>query len=465
MNKLLIIEDDVTIRNALRILLENQGYFIEEAHDGEEGLQKFDSTFDLLIIDIMMPNISGIEVCRKIREKSYVPILFLTAKSLETDKMEALSAGGDDYLVKPFSYVELIARIQALIRRCRVYDNADASDTTASSTIERCGLTLYTKCNNVSYDGRQLALTDKEYQILLLLISHPTKTFSTQNIFESVWNEPYTQFSNNTRTAKIFVYNNYQEKYLKTLLICDALFTLITAIMILFFISRHILTQIHGALNVVEQSETELINEKNMLIRSMAHDIRTPLAGLQSYAEIIKMENKKGAIPTEHIDVIFNKICEIKGLTDQLFDYSLACNEEALELDAPCNMESAIGDYLSEMAFILREKSFSLDIEKLIWKDFKITVNSNFLGRIFNNITNNICKYADIKAPVCISSIYRSKDAGIEITNHIADKSSLFNTTGMGIRNITLMMKQMNGRAIVSHNNTEFRITLWFSRA
>ena len=255
----------------------------------------------------------------------------------------------------------------------------------------------------------------------------------------------------NDRTAKIFVYNNYQEKYLKTLLICDALFTLITAIMILFFISRHILTQIHGALNVVEQSETELINEKNMLIRSMAHDIRTPLAGLQSYAEIIKMENKKGAIPTEHIDVIFNKICEIKGLTDQLFDYSLACNEEALDL--------------SEMAFILRKNSFSLDIEKLIWKDFKITVNSNFLGRIFNNITNNICKYADIKAPVCISSIYRSKDAGIEITNHISDKSSLFNTTGMGIRNITLMMKQMNGRAIVSHNNTEFRITLWFSRA
>ena len=110
--------------------------------------------------------------------------------------------------------------------------------------------------------------------------------------------------------------------------------------------------QIHGTLNVVEQSETELINEKNMLIRSMAHDIRTPLAGLQSYAEIIKNGKiKKGAIPTEHIDVIFNKICEIKGLTDQLFDYSLACNEEALELDAPCNMESAIGDYLSDMAF------------------------------------------------------------------------------------------------------------------
>lgn len=82
MNKLLIIEDDVTIRNALRILLENQGYTVVEATNGEEGLELFDKTFDLLIIDIMMPNISGIDVCRKIREKSYVPILFLTAKSL-----------------------------------------------------------------------------------------------------------------------------------------------------------------------------------------------------------------------------------------------------------------------------------------------------------------------------------------------------------------------------------------------
>lgn len=115
MNKLLIIEDDVTIRNALRILLENQGYTVVEATNGEEGLELFDKTFDLLIIDIMMPNISGIDVCRKIREKSYVPILFLTAKSLETDKMEALSAGGDDYLVKPFSYVELIERVFRLL--------------------------------------------------------------------------------------------------------------------------------------------------------------------------------------------------------------------------------------------------------------------------------------------------------------------------------------------------------------
>lgn len=198
MNKLLIIEDDVTIRNALRILLENQGYIVVEATNGEEGLELFDTTFDLLIIDIMMPNISGLDVCRQIRKKSYVPILFLTAKSLETDKMEALSAGGDDYLVKPFSYVELIARIQALIRRYNVYDNPDLSENYNTPTIELHGLSVSTKYNEVKYENKQIPLTDKEYQILLLLISHPSKTFSTQNIFESVWNEPYTQFSNNT---------------------------------------------------------------------------------------------------------------------------------------------------------------------------------------------------------------------------------------------------------------------------
>ena len=198
--RILIVDDDDEIRDLLEFDVSQSGYFVDTARDGMEGLNKaLNNAYDLILLDVMMPKMNGFDVCKNIRQaKLAIPILMLTAKGTIDDKTEGFDCGADDYLVKPFSYVELIARIQALIRRCRVYDNADASDTTASSTIERCGLTLYTKCNNVSYDGRQLALTDKEYQILLLLISHPTKTFSTQNIFESVWNEPYTQFSNNT---------------------------------------------------------------------------------------------------------------------------------------------------------------------------------------------------------------------------------------------------------------------------
>lgn len=117
---ILLIEDDFDIRNGIRILLESQGYEIIEAKNGREGLKKLNETISLVILDIIMPEMSGIEVCKKIRESWYVPILFLTAKSSETDKLEGFSAGGDDYLVKPFSYVELMARVKSLLRRCSV---------------------------------------------------------------------------------------------------------------------------------------------------------------------------------------------------------------------------------------------------------------------------------------------------------------------------------------------------------
>ena len=199
MNKILIIDDDRELCALIKRSVQAENIEADFCNTGKEGLQKLrEQEYQLVVLDVMMPGMDGFETLEEIRKENSLPILMFTSKNDSISKVRGLRAGGDDYLVKPFSYVELIARIQALIRRCRVYDNADASDTTASSTIERCGLTLYTKCNNVSYDGRQLALTDKEYQILLLLISHPTKTFSTQNIFESVWNEPYTQFSNNT---------------------------------------------------------------------------------------------------------------------------------------------------------------------------------------------------------------------------------------------------------------------------
>ena len=199
MFKLVLIDDDAEVLAINQKYLTGAGFTVYTAISPREGVLSIRKNLpDCILLDVMLPEADGYRVCRYIRSFSSVPILFLTARSSEEDVIRGLTCGGDDYLVKPFSYVELIARIQALIRRCRVYDNADASDTTASSTIERCGLTLDTKCNNVSYDGRQLALTDKEYQILLLLISHPTKTFSTQNIFERLWNEPYTQFSNNT---------------------------------------------------------------------------------------------------------------------------------------------------------------------------------------------------------------------------------------------------------------------------
>lgn len=121
---ILIIEDDGAIREGVRILLEGEGYHVREAENGQEGLKSLREETDLVILDVMMPGISGIKTCEEIRKISNVPVLFLTAKGQESDKLLGLMAGGDDYLVKPFSYAELLARVKALIRRCRVYDKA-----------------------------------------------------------------------------------------------------------------------------------------------------------------------------------------------------------------------------------------------------------------------------------------------------------------------------------------------------
>lgn len=119
--KILIIEDDPDIREGVRILLESEGFSVTEAENGKTGLEKMAGDISLVILDIMMPGMSGIRVCEEIRKKSFVPILFLTAKVQESDKLLGLVAGGDDYLTKPFSYAELLGRVKAQVRRYTVY--------------------------------------------------------------------------------------------------------------------------------------------------------------------------------------------------------------------------------------------------------------------------------------------------------------------------------------------------------
>lgn len=152
-------------------------------------------TVDLVILDVMMPEMNGYAVCAELRKRYTVPILFLTAKSQDSDKTLGFSAGGDDYLVKPFSYNELMNRVKAILRRYYVY-GAKASE--PSSTIYCCGnIEIDTSRCLVMVDGREIILTDIEYRILLLLASHRQRIYSAQSIYELVWNEPYTYSSNN----------------------------------------------------------------------------------------------------------------------------------------------------------------------------------------------------------------------------------------------------------------------------
>ena len=196
---ILIIEDDAAIREGVRILLEGDGFLVEEAENGALGLEKISDATGLVILDVMMPGISGIKTCEEIRKKSKVPVLFLTAKGQESDKLLGLTVGGDDYLGKPFSYAELLARIRALLRRRNVYDKAvSEKPDEAPQWLERGCIRIHTKYNQVFVRGSQTDLTEMEYGLLLLMVKHPQKIFSVKNLYESVWGEPFIYTSGNT---------------------------------------------------------------------------------------------------------------------------------------------------------------------------------------------------------------------------------------------------------------------------
>lgn len=193
--KILIADDNPEIREVLGVLLKSEGYEVEEAVDGDDAVEKAADSPDLIILDVMMPGKDGFRACVDIRNITMAPILFLTAKTEDADKTMGFSAGGDDYLVKPFSYSEIIARVKALLRRCYVYQIERKGD---ENIVEVGDLCVNIDKKSVELEGKSVLLTDMEYNILKLLILNRKRIFSTQEIYETVWEKPFFYGDNNT---------------------------------------------------------------------------------------------------------------------------------------------------------------------------------------------------------------------------------------------------------------------------
>ena len=187
MANILVCDDDKEIVEAISIYLSQEGYQIFKAYDGEQAIAMLQKEeIQLLIIDIMMPKLDGIHAMIKIREFSAIPILVLSAKSEDVDKILGLNVGADDYITKPFNPLELIARVKSSLRR---YTMLGSVAPAAETTYCIGALMLDDAAKEVRVDGEVVKLTPIEYQILLLLIKNPGRVFSTQQIYESIWNE------------------------------------------------------------------------------------------------------------------------------------------------------------------------------------------------------------------------------------------------------------------------------------
>ncbi|OTQ73806.1 MULTISPECIES: response regulator [unclassified Gilliamella] len=182
MSKLLVVDDDLEIASLLCELLELEGFTIEIANNGIEALEKFDDSIDLVLLDIMMPEMNGFSVLSQLRSKFTVPVIFLTAKDSEFDKINGLELGADDYILKPFNDKELIARINALLRRTR-WDNS-SNEKAVQYTIDK--LVVNNKQQSVYFDNKYIELTGTEFQVLLKLLENAGNIISRDTLSETV---------------------------------------------------------------------------------------------------------------------------------------------------------------------------------------------------------------------------------------------------------------------------------------
>ncbi len=201
---ILIVEDEKNIVDILRFNLQREGYGTMEAYDGEDGLEKARSGKpDLILLDVMLPRMNGFDVCRTLRgEGSNVPVVILTAREEETDKVLGLEIGADDYITKPFSMRELIARVGANIRRTAM--SAPAARSAAESAMTVAGdLSINTDSHQVFRAGKVIELTQREYELLTFLASHPNKVYARIDLMEQVWNYGYV--GDDARTVDVTV--------------------------------------------------------------------------------------------------------------------------------------------------------------------------------------------------------------------------------------------------------------------
>ena len=208
-DRILLVEDDKEIREGVEIFLKSQGYAVFQAADGVEGLKVLEEReIDLAIVDVMMPRMDGITMTAKLREKYDFPVIFLSAKSEEVDKILGLNMGADDYITKPFTPMELMARVNSQLRRYhRFLDRLNSKQTENPKVHRLGGLEVNEETVEVTVDDKSVKVTPIEFKILLLLIQNPGRVFPAEEIYERVWNERAV----NTDTVMVHI-RNLREK-------------------------------------------------------------------------------------------------------------------------------------------------------------------------------------------------------------------------------------------------------------
>ena len=201
--KILVVDDETEIADLIQVYLNNDGYTVYKFYNGVDALKCIEETeIDLAILDVMLPDIDGFRICQKIREKFYFPVIMLTAKIDDSDKIMGLTIGADDYITKPFNPLEVVARVKTQLRRYQRYNNSKQNQTIVKNEYDIRGLIINRDSHKCFLFGKELSLTPIEFSILWYLCEHQGKVVSSEELFEAVWKEKYLD-NNNTVMAHI----------------------------------------------------------------------------------------------------------------------------------------------------------------------------------------------------------------------------------------------------------------------
>lgn len=262
--------------------------------------------------------------------------------------------------------------------------------------------------------------------------------------------------------AKVFIYTGFTIKYYITLMIFDVGFSLMMGIVFVYLRIRKIIAGYQTELEASQEQEKKARQEKDELMRNMAHDLRTPLTGVMTYVDVMKLENEAYAENMKNLNFISEKVLDIRSQVDNLLDFSIDSSQRPIEMDASMDVEYIFGDYLSDVCAQLMKSNYEVDAERISFKQVKVAVNMAFLTRIFSNLTDNIYKYADNRKPVVMKTAFTKKIFSVEIGNGVCDNKTLLKSAGIGLKSVDAMMQRMNGSMSFKREHGKFWVKLEF---
>lgn len=262
--------------------------------------------------------------------------------------------------------------------------------------------------------------------------------------------------------AEVFIYTGFTIKYYIALMIFDVGFSLMMGIVFVYLRIRKIIAGYQTELEASQEQEKKARQEKDELMRNMAHDLRTPLTCVMTYVDVMKLENEAYAENIKNLNFISEKVLDIRTQVDNLLDFSIAGSQRPIELDTSMDVEYIFGDYLSDVCAQLMKSNYEVDAERISFKQVKVAVNMAFLTRIFSNLTDNIYKYADNKKPVVMKTAFTKKIFSVEIGNGVCDNKTLLKSAGIGLKSVDAMMQRMNGSMSFKREHGKFWVKLEF---